>query len=120
RLLIVKFAFIDGELYQTIFGLGGFGAHLARSVDDPFFDGLKSDKIVNTDNIEETGQNFIKNTENRSNVVIFANWRNAEKLEDITYEHNNVKSIFNKKFEGVPVVHQFSKYKDSIIVIDFS
>ena len=120
RLLKMKFAFIDGELYQNIFGLSDFGSHLARSIDNRFFNSLKNDKIVSTDNIKETVQNFINKTDNKSNIVIFANWSNADKLENITYEHNSKNSIFNKKFEGIPIVHQFSKYKDSIIVIDFT
>lgn len=120
RLLKMKFAFIDGELHQNIFGLSDFGSQLARSIDNDFFNKFKNDKIIPTNNIKETVWDFINKTKNKSSIVIFANWRNADKLEDITYEHNSENPIFNKKFKGIPVVHQFSKFKDSILVIDFS
>lgn len=120
RLLKMKFAFIEGELHQNIFGLSDFGSHLARSIDNDFFNKFKNDKIIPTNNIKETVWEFIDKTKNKSSIVIFANWRNADKLEDITYEHNSENPIFNKKFKGIPVVHQFSKFKDSILVIDFS
>lgn len=120
RLLKMKFAFIDGELYQNIIGLSDFGSQLARSIDNNFFDNLSKNKIISTDNIKETVLQFINNTDNKDNIVIFTNWKNAAKLGNLSLENKNKNKLSNKRFEGVPVVHQFSKFKDSIIVIDFS
>jgi len=120
RLLKMKFAFIDGELHQNIIGLSDFGSKLARSIDNHFFDDLSNDKVISTDNVKETVLQFINNTDNKNNIVIFANWKNADKLGNLSYDHKNKNKLSNKRFEGVPVVHQFSKFKNSIIVIDFS
>ncbi|MGN7863514.1 hypothetical protein [Chryseobacterium sp. 22458] len=120
KLLKMKFAFIDGEHYQGIIGLNDFGGHLARSIDSSFFELLHDDKLIKTDNIKEIVLNFIENTGDKSNVVIFANWRNADKLQDLTYEHNIKRPLFSKKFNGIPVIHQFWKFKDHILVVDFS
>lgn len=120
RLLKMKFAFIDGELYQDVIGLSGFGSQLARSIDETFFNRLINIEKTFTQNIKKSVNAFIEKSANKNNIVIFANWRNTEKLEDITYEHNSENSLFNKKFNGIPIVNQFSKFKDSILVIDFS
>lgn len=120
RLLKMKFAFIDGDLYQNIIGLSDFGSKLARNIDNNFFDKLNMDRIVTTENVKETVLKFINNTENKNNIVIFADWKNAEKLDKLTYDHTSKNKLSNKWFEGVPVVYQYSKFKDSIVVIDFS
>src|SRR5690606_35917180 len=78
RLLKMKFAFIDGEHYQNIFGLNNFGSQLARQIDTIFFNKLKVDNVISKSDIDKTVSKFIDETENRENVVIFANWRNAD------------------------------------------
>lgn len=120
KFLKMKFAFIDGELYQEVFNLSSLGSQLARSIDDIFFNELKNDKIVSTEKINDTIVEFINETENKENIIIFANYKSVDKLKNITYEQNDKKALSNKKFNGIPIIQQFSKYKDSILVIDFS
>ncbi|MFZ4929136.1 hypothetical protein [Chryseobacterium sp. Mn2064] len=120
KLLKMKFAFIEGEYYQGIIGLNDFGGHLARSIDSSFFELLQDDKIIISGDPKGTVLNFIEEAPDKSNVVIFANWSNADKLQDLTYEHNTTRPLFSKKFNGIPVIHQFSKFKNHILVVDFS
>lgn len=120
RLLKMKFAFIEGELYQNVFGLSDFGSKLARNIDTTFFNRLNKNIVVSANNERDIVSNFIKKIENKNNLVIFANWRNADKLGNIIYNNENQNSILNRTFNGIPVLNQFSKSKDDILIIDFS
>ena len=117
-LLKGKFAFIEGELHQEIYGLANYGSELARNLDNQFFDRLFEWSVeVKVDDLKSYLHTLILNKANIEKTIIFGNWRINDLLE-IKY-NNRSKQILESTYCGVPVVNSYSKYEEYVFVVDF-
>ncbi|MBA6154275.1 hypothetical protein [Gelidibacter maritimus] len=120
-LLKGKFAFIDGEHYQEIYGLSDFGSRLARDIDNQFFKNILEYRFpTKSENINVSIDKFLDGLKNTNRVVIFANWKNEQKLNSTIYTEEKVLLNSYKSYRGVPILNSFNSYKDYIFIIDFS
>lgn len=120
-LLKGKFAFIDGEFYQEIHGLSNFGFQLARNIDNQFFQKiLEIKEPILASNINNQIDEFLGTIENKSKVLIIANWKNEQKIKSTAL--NEKKEILNsyKSYKDIPIINSYNKFKEYIFVIDFN
>lgn len=120
-LLKGKFAFIDGDFYKEIHGLSNFGSQLARNIDNQFFEKIMENKEAKLgSNHNEQIDSFLDSVEDKSKVVIFANWQNEQKIKSTVLTEK--KSLLNsyKSYKDVPIVNSYNKFKDYIFAIDFN
>lgn len=117
-LLKGKFAFIEGEFYQEIYGLDNYGIELARNLDNSFFNSVH-ELFSETSGVDLKSylEECISKKDNIDKTVIFGNWR-VNDLLGIKYG-NRSNSISEVAFKNVPVVNHYSNKKDYVYLIDF-
>lgn len=114
-----KFAFIDGENYQYIYGLSDFGDELARSLDNQFFKTIMDKtQVLEIENLNEYLEEFVLSEKNNDTTVIFADWTIYEKVKNIKHEPNKI-SFSHGSFYQIPIVNSYNDYEEYIFIVDF-
>ncbi|WP_165045649.1 hypothetical protein [Dysgonomonas sp. ZJ709] len=122
-----RFAFIDGDYHKNIHGLETYGVNLARSIDYLFFEKILDIAEPTTCNgdvdIHIHIEEFIDKSPDKSNIVIFTNWRSHQRLakvkvaENEKFPHSNF--CYSYYDTPIPIVNSFSDYQDYIFIVDF-
>lgn len=122
-LLKSRFAFIDGNEYQSIIGLTTFGAKTAREINNLFFRSLIAQKeIVQTKNLQVDVEIFLSKLKDKSKVVIFSDWKGVNELKtgNITYNQKGSKIPFSSSaYFNIPIIniYDFSNY---LFIVDLN
>lgn len=121
-----KFAFIDGEKYQKIYGLTDFGNETARRVNREFFYSLiKKDKTISLkkEKIKKEFDKYINNIKDKSKLVIFSNWYGLDILNNgenlIEYLSSSEIPFCKSKYRSIPIFNNY-EFKDFIIIVDLN
>ena len=116
-----KFAFIDGEHHQQIFGLTNIGSNLARKSDELFFTTvLKKFKPKKVKEIEHFVDDFLSDLPTRENVILFADWRISDFLKSVEVVSPPKYGNATRVYKGIPVINSYNNNRDNIFIIDFS
>ena len=122
-LLKSRFAFIDSDEHQNIYGLSSFGAQTAVEINNLFFRELISQKEpVQTKNLQVDVELFLSKLKDKSKVVIFSDWKGTNELksENINYNQNGLKIPFSSSnYFKIPIINilDFSNY---LFIVDLS
>lgn len=124
NILKMRFAFIDGEYYQSVYGLTDFGAKVANSVNEYFFNELlkikETKKALNLKNQIDT---FLSGIKDHSKIVIFSNWKGNEILnyDGIVIDYNNKKNIpfSNSSYKNIPIISN-PAYRNLVFIINLN
>ncbi|MCF6140323.1 hypothetical protein L1S34_03400 [Flavobacterium sp. K77] len=121
-----KFAFIDGENYQNIYGLTDFGNKTAREVNKQFFLSLLEKEraiILKRDELKKEVDRYISSLEDKTKVVIFSNWISNDILNnsqnDIEYLTQTNIPFCRSKYKNIPVFNNY-ELKDYVFIIDLN
>lgn len=122
NMLKMRFAFVEGEHHQTVYGLTDFGAKVANLVNEYFFiELLKLKEPKEITNLKNEVDVFLsKIGGDHSKVVIFSNWR-ANKM--LSNDGNLIQSneerhvpFSNSNYKNIPIIN--STYSNFVFLID--
>ena len=124
NLLKMRFAFIEGEHYQSVYGLTNFGAKTAHSVNEFFFiELLKEKDPIITINLRNEIDTFLSNRIDYSKVVIFSNWRGNQMLNNnenvVQYNEDKLIPFSNAKYKETPIIAN-PAYPNLVFLIDLN
>ena len=114
-----KFAFIDDENYQQIYGLSNFGNELARSLDNLFFSEILDNvEPFELENLNEFLNKYFSRKKKLNYTVIFGDWRLNNILKNVKYESGDA-GISSATYNQIPVVNSYNNYDNLIFIVDF-
>lgn len=121
-----RFAFIDGEKYQNIYGLTDFGNQTAREVNKQFFLSLLEKEktiILKRGELKKELDRYLSAIEDKSKVVIFSNWNGVDILNN---SENNIEYLTQtdipfckSKYKSIPIFNNY-EFKDFLFLIDLN
>lgn len=119
-----RFAFIDGDYYQSIIGLSDIGARVANFVNQDFFSQLKRLQNQNSptpsnENLISQIDRFLRQLDKSSNPIIFGNWKSLDILRDhIEYNSSEI-PYCHSFYKTIPIINIYD-FNKKILILDIN